>query len=502
VGTFQIAQNDQDLFAAASHDRNPLHMSPDYAHRTTFGKPVVFGVLTALTAMRSLPERRDASLASVTLNFAELVLLGVNYSVRFEDSRGRVKMTVKDAGRRVLTASLEFRSTTRRSGSKPVTSGNEPVPAAVKREFEGLHPGVLVEGRYSPSEVPFQMLLDRGGLEEKGVQATEIATLLWASYLVGMELPGERALFARLKVAFEPSEGGGPIQYEAHVENVDERFDLVNIKARLAREGSPLAVVEIGAYVRRDTPQLSHEAISAVLPASSALRGKVALVVGGSRGLGAALVSALAQQGATVLLNYRSSHGEARALADALAGESGRVELVPGDATDKGHWARFRSEVMQRFGGLDILICNAAPPLRPMGLDPDSLDRLHAYVSDQLAMAGAPLVSFANALDDRSGSIVLISSIGVTQAPPGWHHYVVAKVAIEALAREIAAEYAGVRLMIARPPRLLTDMTNAPGVRVDVVRVEPIAGRIAEALVSSDWGARVRIEEFPGETPA
>jgi NAD(P)-dependent dehydrogenase (short-subunit alcohol dehydrogenase family) len=408
-------------------------------------------------------------------------------------------MTVEDAGRKILTGSLAFRPTAGAAGSKPVTSGHEPVHGAIKREFGDLFSGMFVEGRYSPSEDLLETLLDRAGLAGKGVQAPEVATLLWASYLVGMELPGEQALFVRLKVAFEPCEGGGPIDYDARVENVDQRFDLVEIKARLTRGACPLAAVEIGAYVRRDTPRLSHEAISAVLPASSALQGKVALVVGGSRGLGAALVSALAQQGATVLLNYRSSHSEARALADALAGESGRVELVPGNATDKSHCGRFRSEVIERFGGLDILICNAAPPLRPMGLDPDSLDRLLTYVSDQLAMAGAPLVSFANLLNDRSGSIVLVSSIGVTQAPPDWHHYVVAKVAVEAMAREIAEKYASVRLMIARPPRLVTDMTNTPGLRVAAVPVERMAGRIAEALVASNWGAQVRIEEFPGE---
>jgi NAD(P)-dependent dehydrogenase (short-subunit alcohol dehydrogenase family) len=79
---------------------------------------------------------------------------------------------------------------------------------------------------------------------------------------------------------------------------------------------------------------------------------------------------------------------------------------------------------------VDILICNAAPIPRPISLDLGSLDLLQAYVQDQLALAAAPLLTFADMLDDRSGSIVLVSSIFVTQAPPGLHHYVVAKAAV------------------------------------------------------------------------
>ena len=499
MSTFRIDQSDMALFASASHDINPLHMSETYAHRTPFGQPVVFGILTTLTALRFLPERPAASLASLTLNFGEATFRGVDYTVRFDESRGRRKMTVEDAGRKILTGSLEFRSTAGEAPAKPVRSGGQPGSSAILREFASLHPGLLVEGRYSPAEGPFGTLLDRLDLAGKGVQAGEVAALLWASYLVGMELPGERALFARLKVAFQPADGDGPIDYLARVESADERFDLVDLKADLGRGGRPFAAVEISAYVRRDSPRLSQTALKEVLPASNLLEGKVALVVGGSRGLGAALVSSLVQQGATVLVNYRSSHDEARSLGESLAGESGRVELVPGDATDRAEWARIRSEVIDRFGGLDLLVCNAAPPPKAMGLDLDSLDRLLDYVSDQLAMVAAPLATFAKLLNHRSGSIVLVSSIWVTEAPPDFSHYVAAKVAVEALAREVAANQGKLRLMIARPPRLLTDLTNTPGIRGATVAVERIAGLIVKALVDPDWADRVKVEEFRGE---
>lgn len=129
----------------------------------------------------------------------------------------------------------------------------------------------------------------------------------------------------------------------------------------------------------------------------------MALVIGGSRGLGAALVGALASQSSTVLLNYSSSQREAEALRDNLAGTKGEVRLLAGDAADHD-WCREQSEsVVQEFGGLDFLVCNASPVIRPLDFTADTLERFHQFVDQSLRLVTVPLAAFLEPLRLRNG---------------------------------------------------------------------------------------------------
>ncbi len=125
-----------------------------------------------------------------------------------------------------------------------------------------------------------------------------------------MHLPGEQAVFSQLHLDFSPPPVAAelPLAYQARVQELDERFDLLQVAAELRRGNTHCAKAELSAFVRRDSPHVSIRDLIAHLPESAALQGKTALVVGGSRGLGAALVTALASQGCRVLCwNYHAS---------------------------------------------------------------------------------------------------------------------------------------------------------------------------------------------------
>jgi NAD(P)-dependent dehydrogenase (short-subunit alcohol dehydrogenase family) len=126
----------------------------------------------------------------------------------------------------------------------------------------------------------------------------------------------------------------------------------------------------------------------------------LALVIGGSRGLGGALIAALASQGCEVLLNYRSSRGEAEALASTVRDAGGVVTLAQGDASDPS-WCRVWRARLEERGGLDILLCNAIPPIRILGFALDSMSRFRKYVDDSLALVSTPLAAFLDLLDSQ-----------------------------------------------------------------------------------------------------
>ena len=501
----RFGPDDLALFAAASHDVNPLHLSADYARRTPFGEPVVFGVLGALAALGTLPAREGRELAGLSLIFRQPLFAGVDYRVDAgKASADSAKLSVRDASRILISATFHFREA--RPGGDPIGEpGTAPRASAEARGLEELASGATASGEYAVAPGPFRALVDRWGLAGKGATDAQLASMLWASYLVGMELPGERALFARLKIEFaaDRAAGAGPFSYEARADELDPRFDLLGATARLGRGGRPFAEVDLGAYARRDLPGLSRDRIAGALAPSDALRGKVALVTGGSRGLGAAIAGALALQGADVVVNYRSGTAEA----ERLRSEFGAAIVpVQADASVAEGCARLRREVVDRFGGLDVLVCNATPPLRAAGFGPGSGGRLLEFVAESLALAAGPLAEFLDLLEARSGWDVLISTAFCSESnpglPPDFHHYVAAKSAAEGMVRSLARHHEKARHLIVRPPRLLTDQTNTPTGREGALAVEGVAAAIVRRLGQPGPSGGVEVmEDFPADGP-
>lgn len=89
------------------------------------------------------------------------------------------------------------------------------------------------------------------------------------------------------------------------------------------------------------------------------LRGKVALVTGGGRGIGAAIAKALAAEGAAVAVTYPDRAAEAQAVAAAITATSGNAIALPGDVTQEAAAVGAVAETIRRLGGLDILVNNA-----------------------------------------------------------------------------------------------------------------------------------------------
>jgi len=93
---------------------------------------------------------------------------------------------------------------------------------------------------------------------------------------------------------------------------------------------------------------------------SAGVEGRRALITGASRGIGRAIAEALAADGAHVAINYARSNAEAAATAEAIVAQGGRAEIVKADVADAPAVAAMFEHLKQRWGGVDILVNNAA----------------------------------------------------------------------------------------------------------------------------------------------
>ena len=483
----------QDLaqFSAASGDRNPLHLSEEYARATPYGEPVVFGMLGVLAALGHLADRHDRLLQRISVEFRNPLAIGVHYLPEvLETSAERASVKLYDGTRLMLKATFFFVS-----GHRDVSATNMREAAwfaeAKDRKKEDLPAGTRVTGVYGPATSKLAPLITRWQLSQKGATAMQIAAMMWTSFVVGMELPGKRAVFWRLELTFHPEDGsqGTPLSYDVTVQDFDERFDLLHSAGTLSAAGTRFATADMWAFVRQDSPQPSLRRLTDLLPRSERLKGKVALVIGGSRGLGAAITQALASQGCTVFLNYHRCRREAEEILASLGDASRLIELAQGDASEI-EWCRMlRQRIVERYGGLDLLIGNASPPIRPLSFVPEKLAQFQTFLTQSVALAGMPMSTFLNDLSERSGWNVLVSSAFVIDRPAEWPHYVTAKCAIEGLAQWAAVHSPKVHTLIVRPPKLLTDQTNTTVGRQGAMEIE----RAAAAIVT-------RIA-YPGSAP-
>lgn len=167
---------------------------------------------------------------------------------------------------------------------------------------------------------------------------------------------------------------------------------------------------------------------------SKPLTGKVALVTGGSRGLGAATVRLLAEQGADVAFTYVSSEKQAQAVVDEVHGKGAKAVAFKSDQADTSRAPALIDDVVAHFGGLDILVNNAAISVEQGRTvdDPDAdtaaLDRMHA--TNYLGVIA--VIRAASRVLRTGGRIVTVSSgLGSRVGVPGVADYSATKSGIE-----------------------------------------------------------------------
>ncbi|HEV3188645.1 MAG TPA: SDR family oxidoreductase [Acidimicrobiales bacterium] len=247
---------------------------------------------------------------------------------------------------------------------------------------------------------------------------------------------------------------------------------------------------------------------------SKSLNGKVALVTGGSRGLGAATARSLADAGADVAITYVNSVDKAAAVVRELEDKGVRAAAFRSDQADATLAGKLIDDVVARFGGLDILVNNAAigveqgKPIDDPSIDVTALDRMHATNYTGII---AIIRAAAKVLRDNGRIINVGSGIGSRVGRPGFADYAATKAGLTGYTKGVARDLGGRGITVnmvqaglmptyATPPNpeVLKAMTSALAISrlgdpaetaaVIVFLASPAASYVTGAVIDSNGG--------------
>ena len=204
---------------------------------------------------------------------------------------------------------------------------------------------------------------------------------------------------------------------------------------------------------------------------SKKLTGKVAVVTGASKGIGAAIAKALGAEGADVVVNYSSSKTDGEKVAKEIAALGGKTVALQADLSKQEDIERLFVKSKDAFGHLDILVNNAGvyefSPLEKVTAE-------HFHRQFNLNVLGLLLASQAAAqqFDGAGGVIINVSSIVSTLAVPQSAVYSGTKGAVDAITRSLAAELGPRRIRVnaIRPGMVETEGFRAAGVAESEMR--------------------------------
>jgi 3-oxoacyl-[acyl-carrier protein] reductase len=239
------------------------------------------------------------------------------------------------------------------------------------------------------------------------------------------------------------------------------------------------------------------------------LAGKVAVVTGASKGIGAAIARRLADEGAAVVVNYASSKEGAERVVTEIKEKGGKAVAVRANVAQEGEVRRLFAETKKAFGGLDILVNNAGiyefAPIEEVTAD-------HFHKQFDLNVLGLILASqeAVKAFGPEGGSIINISSVVSTSGPPASTVYSATKAAVDSVTRTLAKELGPrkIRVNSINPGMVETEGFRSSGIAESEMRTQYEAqaplGRIGQpqdiaptaAFLASEDSAWITGETF------
>jgi 3-oxoacyl-[acyl-carrier protein] reductase len=197
---------------------------------------------------------------------------------------------------------------------------------------------------------------------------------------------------------------------------------------------------------------------------SSRLSGKVAVVTGASKGIGAAIARSLAAEGASVVVNYSSAQAGADKVVSEIVAQGGKAVAVQANLSQKADIERLFAETKKAFGRLDVLVNNAGVyEFLPL----ENITAEHFHRQFDLNVLGLLLATQAAVkhLDATGGSIINISSVVGRSPAPNAAVYSATKAAVDAVTKSLARELGPrkIRVNSLSPGMIETEGLHAAG---------------------------------------
>ena len=442
LGERCFVDDDQQRFAAESHDFNPMHVDAVAARRLLSGRQVVHGVHTLIQALDLWQPPAGADGWSVQCNFAHPVNVGdrVDFTAT-QNAQGRHRLSAVVEG--LVSTDVVLRRVEGEAG--PSGLGDAPArpigPLAAPLD-EPAHAWVDQCLEIVPWQDRLATWYPRAAALVGAAALTDLARL---SFVVGMVCPGLHSVFSSLQFAPTGLAARAPLRLK--VTRYDPRFRMFFIAFRGAVQG------ELRAFLR-PPPQAqprAAELVGRVEPRSWA--GRRALVVGGSRGLGELMAKMLAAAGCYVTISHARGGDDAMAVAeDILSLGAGQCDTVALDLSRS-----FEPPQALRAAELDAVFYFATPRIQTK-----RSGVFHRGAFDEFA--GFYLERFYELClwlegGGRPVRVYLPSTVFVTERPRGMTEYAMAKAAAELLADDLNRTLRHVRIVHTRLPRLATDQT-------------------------------------------
>jgi 3-oxoacyl-[acyl-carrier protein] reductase len=200
----------------------------------------------------------------------------------------------------------------------------------------------------------------------------------------------------------------------------------------------------------------------------SKLTGKVAVVTGASKGIGAGIAKGLAAAGAVVVVNYASSKDGADRVVAEISNSGGRAIAVQGDVSKAKDVQRLFAETEKAFGSLDVLVNNAGvfqfDPLESV-----TEEEFHREFNTNVLGLLLATQEAARHFGSEGGSVINIGSIASSSTPPMSVVYSATKSAVDAVTRVLAKELGGRRIRVnsINPSGIETEGTHRLGIMRD-----------------------------------
>jgi hypothetical protein len=436
---------DQDIFAKASGDWNPMHMDPLAARRTQMGAPVVHGMHTALACLDVFAQAtRDLPvLSAITVSFLKPVYVGdrVTFSMA-RQSPPRLMAEVD--GAKVMTIDLTLGVDNESGIQQKVSTDTAPMNHTPRvRSFAEIEKAVGKAEKMVIASASEKLFPNAA----RWIGARRVCGLAALSTLVGMECPGLHSIFIGFAVNLVLEDSKDGLDYS--VLSTDDRFQRI----KLSVAGAGLKGV-VDAAVR--TPPVSQAGLQEIATKikPDSFSGQRVLVVGGSRGVGEYTAKAIAAGGGQVTVTYAVGVAEAQALAAEIKAFGGEADLLHYDV---------------RFPAAPQLEKLKSPPThiyyfatgRIFGRRGNEFSPLLYQEFYQFYVAGFYDLCSALRKMTEKFSVFYPSSVAVTpeDRPKGMTEYAMAKAAGELLCADMKWLLPGVEVCVKRLPRLRTDQT-------------------------------------------
>lgn len=435
--------SDQTKFAELCGDHNPMHMDPVSARRTQAGAPVVHGIHAILWSLDTLIAcgRITKPIAQLHVQFKKFIYVGSEVTLRLiRRNEAALQAELCADGLTTTTLKISFTSSNEQAHAPYSTTLLPTSSTPLELDMKDLHQrsGLLA----SPDSARIAQAFPHA---DEHLGASRVGAIAQLSTLVGMVCPGLHSIFSAFSLDIVAETHASP-GLSFQVGNIDERFRMAEINVCGAG-----ILGTVTAFIRR--PPIAQPGIADLrnLVSQNEFTGTTALIVGGSRGLGALSAKAIAAGGGRVVITYAVGEAEAREIAREIGPEACRVLRYDAreDASEQLRGLDWEINQLYYFATTHIFRQKAEgfAPARFAEFCNIYVNGFEAACSALRARGSTDLAAFYP------------SSIALDERPRDMTEYCMAKAAGEVLCADLHRFTRGLRIVAKRLPRLLTDQT-------------------------------------------